>query len=52
MARRKKTANPTVEEHQAGEIVMSGNPDTAPMEPSQESLEGLGEILEQANKLS
>ena len=50
MARRKKTVKPTVEEHQAEEIVMSGNPDTAPMEPSQENLEG-SEILKQANNL-
>ena len=52
MARRKKTMKPTVEEHQAEEIVMSGNPDIAPMEPSQENLEGLGGILEQTNNLS
>lgn len=51
MARKKKTVKPTVEEHQAEEIVMSGNPDTAPMKPSQESSEGLGGILEQANNL-
>ena len=62
MAQRKKTVEPTVEEpiaveptveeHQVEEIVMLGNPDTVPMEPSQEILESLGEILGQANNLS
>lgn len=49
--RRRKKVEPTVEEPQAEEIVMPGNPDTAPVEPSQESLECLGEIFEQSNNL-
>ena len=50
--RRRRKEEPTVEEPQAEETTMPGNPDTAPSEPNQESLEGLGEILEQANNLS
>lgn len=48
MARRKKTVKPTVEEPTS----ILGNQDTAPAESSQETLEGLGDILEQAINLS
>lgn len=49
--RRRRKVEPTVVEPTVEETAMPGNPDTAPVEPNQESLEGLGEILEQANNL-